>query len=270
MRSMKYLKHTLFVTVIILSGLMIYVYYPEKTQGSSEAPIKSPGIKLLPYSEDYIDEFDVGFRKWIVVFENFNAENLDSCEMQRSFSFHPEELGSFVSIRNYLKADVLFSNNAPLIKTKSGASIAFPEHSFILVLSAKGFLPGEKITLRAKTMTSSDYEMISFCPRPITVTDTHGKELIFAQLQALNPTSYEMNIAYDPKNPLIRFCSHSEKERLSNFFFQQEPIVMGYSPDVHGKEGGFSLVRLTYQNGDTYELEFPWGNELNPYMLGSK
>ena len=213
----------------------------------------------------------MGFKKWIVVFENLRSDELFSCEMMRLFPRKPEDQGVFLPIKTYIKDYSFFLKGSPLVNTKSGIlSVNLPNADCISVFSEKGFLPGEKITLRTKNLRSDNYDTLEFYPRPIALYDSNGEELACSELFSLSPATYIVHFAYNPKNRLVRINSTSGNEHFNQLLFQEDQFVMYYNPDVLGDNGGFSSLRCTYQNGDTYELTFPWGEEFFPYMIGSK
>ncbi len=225
-------------------------------------------ISILPFEKDYIEEFDIGFKKWILIFENFKPAETYSCEMSRPFPQDPSQANVFVPIKDYMTPP---QNQAqePTIKTHSGRAPEFLKQHSIVIISEKGFLPGEKITIRTKTCNSSDYTTISFCPRPIIINDAQGKELLSAELINITPAIYCLNFSFNPNNRLVRFYSISGKETLNNFFFQEGPLFIQHIPDTITETGGISSLQLTYQNGDFYEVKLPWGLEFIHYTLGS-
>jgi hypothetical protein len=284
---MKYLKRLAIGIVLIIGAGIAYLYYPARNQREQipiqvlnqvPVPIKNPivgsndniqgyGIKLVLCPADFVDGFDRGFQKWIVVFENLKIGDFFSCEMMRTFPSTKEDTGVFIPVCTHSKGCTFLSESN---LTQSDASVDLSTSQCISIVSAKGFLPGEKITLRAKVSGSDDCDTISFYPRPIVLCDSAGEELAGAELVSLDPASYIVHFAYNSKNPITRIYSVSGKERLDQFLLQDSEMMMSYFPGVLGGKGGFSCLRCTYLNGTTYELTFPWGKELDSYWVGSK
>jgi hypothetical protein len=236
----------------------------------SNTNLNSHRIKFLPLNEDFIEHLDVGFKKWIIIFENLKSTDLKSCEIMRLYSMNPDSIDKFVPLSSYLKNVVNFSQIISSIKIKSGKTLDLPYASLMLIFSEKGFLPGEKVTVRAKSPTSKEYETISFYPRPIVLHDQNGKELVGVELRVLKPTMYFVYFTFNPENRLLRIQSKSADETINTLLFQDEPINTFYLPEVINMKGGICSIILTYQNGNTYTLSLPWGEELIPFALGLK
>ncbi len=174
----------------------------------NNANITSHGIKLLPFNEDLIEPFDVGFKKWIIIFENLKCTDIKSCEIMRLYPKNLDFSDVFVPLSSYLlNVDIPLQQTS--IKTKSGKTLDLPYDKLMLIVSERGFLPGEKITIRAKSPISKEYENISFYPRPIVLYDQNGKELASAELRIIKPTTYFIYFAFNPENRLLLFQSKS-------------------------------------------------------------
>lgn len=288
MKNLKKYSKTIGIIFSITIGIFIitYVFFYKSSynqnlttsttlefQNTSEPILGSnrnlsvPGIQFFPFSDEFIDKFDIGYRKWFVIFENLKNSDWESCGIKRLYSSNPDE---FVPISSFLKNIEDFSKELKSIKTKKGKNAALPYNNFMLLVSEKGYLPGEKVSIRAKSSTSEEYDTLSFYPRPLVLFDENGKEIAGAELININPAMYNIYIVFNPENRLVLFKSKSGPENINQMLYQNEPITMTTIPDVINMKGGICSFSLTYQNGHTYTFSLPWGDELISYNLENK
>lgn len=229
--------------------LLVGCSHTEPPMSTRESTPSVPRITLVPYPDDMVDEFDPGFQKWILNIGSLQPSESIVYDIERKFSLiEPSEQ-----------------------KEKSGTTLEGKQGVVTIVLSGRGFIPGEEITFLFKKDGALEYKKLSFCPRPIVVSDSEGRTLIKAVLASVEPvTQYYLNCSFNPKNRLVCFQSFSGNEHISEPLFQSEPMTIVSIPDVINQKGGVASLEFTYQDGQVYTLEFPWGQELIPYLLGDK
>jgi hypothetical protein len=137
-----------------------------------------------------------------------------------------------------------------------------------IVVSARGYLPGEKIMIRL--CAKDAYREAVFYPRPLLVKKTSGELLAQGALLCtkLGHTLYELDICGIGKQEKYTLVSHSGEEILSHDL--QGPISCGLSPEVVGLLKGIAKIELLLEDGASYSMELPWGHELVDYKLGNK
>ncbi len=229
--------------------LLVGCSHIEPPKQATEHVPSAPQISVVPYPDDLIDEFDPGFQKWIL--------NIGSLQPSESLVYDIERKFSLIEPSEQ--------------KAKSGTTLEAKQGVVTIVLSGRGFIPGEKITFLFKKDRAFDYEKFHFSPRPIVVPDSAGRVLAKVELMSVEPvTQYNLECSFNRENRLIRIQSFSGNERVSQLLFQDEPMTIVCIPDVINQKGGIATCQLTYQDGQVYTLEFPWGQELVPYLLGDK
>lgn len=141
---------------------------------------------------------------------------------------------------------------------------------FFYLVSAKGFLPGEKVTFRLTSKDKDVFKEVSLYPRPLVLRKPSG-ELLFkatfaSSLQDI--TMYNIEISGIDEKEKFDFLSLSGKEKMNHPL--QGPVVMNYMPSVIGESGGVSQIFLNFKDGSSYKVELPWGMELVKYAIGDK
>lgn len=218
------------------------------------------GIEVIQMTEELaktleitnFDQCDPGFTKWLFSFNVIPGNPPYSLEQKRVFQpvfdcFYPIQNGVSSEEIHYSK-----SNNKPVR----------------LLLSARGFLPGEQVTIRLSAKDAS--KEISFYPRPLHLKDAAGKVLAKAVLFCAQPdfTGYNLDISGVEKEQKYTFTSQSGGEILSHAM--QGPMQCSITPDVIGKTGGIAKAILQFEDEISYSLELPWGRELLEYKAGKK
>ncbi len=137
-----------------------------------------------------------------------------------------------------------------------------------IVVSARGYLPGEKITIRLSAKDA--YREIVFYPRPLFLKNKSGDLLAKGTLLCAKPgnTLYDLDICGIGKQEKYKLISHSGKEILSQDL--QGPISCELAPEVIGLRKGIAKIELQSEDGTFYSMDLPWGYELLEYHQGNK
>ncbi len=223
---------------------------------------KDPTVGFLPLTKELLKEpclsewvhFDPGFEKWVLVFHDIPGEAPFSFQIKRAAYFKPEK---FVIDERAIQSEEV------ALMQKNGGAVR-------VVLSARGFLPGEPITCRLATKDPKVYREISLCPRPLIVKKASGELLLKATLQKhpYEHTSYNIEIVGVKENEYFKFCSKSDSETMRKVL--KGPIFMNYAPGVLGRKGGVAKLEISFEDGTSYKIDFPWGIELFSYKNGKK
>lgn len=139
------------------------------------------------------------------------------------------------------------------------------------VVSSRGYLPGEKITV---TMSSKDglfKEDYSFIPFPIVKSSKNKKLTVEASLISLPPaTFYQFKFSGFKENEAIHFHSESEGEIVKNSFNFSKSTPFMFGPETLSKKGGHAQIVFKNSQGELVEMQLPWGEQLTEYRLGKK
>jgi hypothetical protein len=217
------------------------------------------GIEIFVVTEEWAESMglinmykeDPGFTKWFVHFHKIPDNP--------PYSFQCKRLVQRIQGQFYPQ---LVPSSDDVIEAKS--------HNLPLgqIVSARGFLPGENITIRLSGKDA--YEEITFCPRPLLLKKKNGELLAKATLLSmkLGHTFYELDFCGIGNQEKCKFVSHSGGEILSYEF--EGPMQGSILPEVVGQSGGVANITLQLEDGASYSLELPWGEELHQYALGNK
>jgi hypothetical protein len=194
---------------------------------------------------------DPGFAKWCILFHDIPGDP--------PYSFQQKRLLQPLADQYYLYSSALSPEKILDSKNRNLPAC--------LVVSTRGYLLGEKVTLR---LSANDaYREITFVPRPLFLKNATGKILAKFTLVSAEPvgTFYNMNICGVGEQEKYKFISYSGKELLTND--HQGPIEGGYGPGVIGQWRGIAKVVLQFEDGSRHSIKIPWGYELLDYKLGN-
>ncbi len=251
------MKSKLIMGAVGIACLMTGVFFFQgKKPMKVDEQIANRRIHFMPYQEEDAATFDEGYEKWVIVFENIPVSDLQTCEMRRLMPKNTVEEREFVSVSNFVHS----------VHTKEGVVSPFSKGAAGIVISSKGFLPGEEVMIRVRQGTTNDYDYISFYPCPIVLRRTDGEVLCTAELASFDPALYKLNMTYDPSNKLVKTCSIVQGSQNSGSLAQEGPIEAFWNASAPDVPGGTSVLELTYENGEVYGMELPWGENLAAFL----
>lgn len=217
------------------------------------------GVEIVKVTEQWAEKMglmdlyrtDPGFDKWCILFHEIPGTPPYSFQQKRLLQQLPDR---YYNIKGPTSENVIECKNRD---TPTG-----------MMVSARGYLPGEKITIRLSGKDA--YKEITFFPRPLFMKNEAGKILAKAALLCAKPgqTLYELNICGVDKQRKYKFLSYSGGETLSHNL--QGPIESTIMPEVIGQVRGIAKIVLDFENGTRYSMKLPWGIELLDYTLGNK
>jgi hypothetical protein len=194
---------------------------------------------------------DPGFTKWFIKFQDIPGNPPYSLQQKRLIQSDPDR---FISLPNPSSESILESKNR---NSPVG-----------LVVSARGYLPGEKVIIRLSAKDA--YREIVFYPRPLLMKEESRGLLAKATLLSAKPghTLYTLDVCGIEKQEKYKLISHSGEEILSHDW--QGPITCTISPEVVGQVKGVANASLEFEDGTSCSMELPWGYELLEYSRGIK
>jgi hypothetical protein len=143
------------------------------------------------------------------------------------------------------------------------------EDGTAFVMTSKGFLPGEKITLSIETKAGTKIgQPLEFFPQPLIQEMRSGKSKLIAELSAVSPSRYEITFEGISSFETLVINSFSSGEKLVNEFQYRQGSCIGLTPGVIGKEGGSCELSIKRQHGDKFRVNLPWGKELSKHLSG--
>src|SRR5579863_8097415 len=142
----------------------------EKSELQKDVNRTDKGVEIIPVTDQQAEELgviaDPGFAKSCVLFYDIPGDP--------PYSFQQKRLVQQVPDHYYPSA-------GPSSENILGAKNRNRPTGFIV--SARGFLPGEKITIRLNAKDA--YREVSFCPRPLLLKTETGKILAQAALLSI-------------------------------------------------------------------------------------
>jgi hypothetical protein len=216
------------------------------------------GVEIIRVTEQWAKEngvldlyqADPGFTKWCILFHDIPGDPPYSFQQKRLLQPNRNQYYPC----GYAEENILASKNC---------NMPAP-----LMVSSRGYLPGEKITIRLSGKDA--HKEIIFYPRPLLLKDKTGRVLAKVALLSAIPgqTHYDLDLSGIGKEEKYTLISHSGGEILSHNY--QGPIKLGISPEVVGKRSGFANIILRMEDGTEYNTKLPWGNELLECKAGNK
>ncbi len=217
------------------------------------------GVEIVAITEQWAKEMglmelyltDPGFAKWCVLFHDIPDSPPYTFEQKRLSQSLPDR---YYPCPGPSSEDIVESKNSNM---PTG-----------LVVSARGYLPGEKVMIRLSAKGA--YREAVFYPRPLLLNKESGELLAKGTLLCAKPgqTIYDLDICGIGKQEKYKLVSHSGEETLSHDL--EGPIKCGLTPEVVGLLRGIAKMELQFEDGVSYTMELPWGYELFEYKLGNK
>lgn len=157
--------------------------------------------------------------------------------------------------------DTFSREDLTTIKSTSGEQIP------CFVISGKGFLPGETVTVKFQaedgTVSSIDVQ-----PYPLYDRTHSGDASIVAVLKDIKPVSYEL-IGKGLKNgEELEFITTAGKATETFKVKYEEGKPMVYLPNIKKGRSGNSHLVIKRENGEVFDLYLPWGIQLTKYIKG--
>ncbi|MBX9744503.1 MAG: hypothetical protein K2X08_04760, partial [Chlamydiales bacterium] len=245
------LTSVVFSQTVLESAKMEFNDYVERIDPTIEFILLTPQVAKDYHIEEWLEK-DIGFSKWIVIFNEIPGKPPHSLQEKRVFRLNPERFHPLP-----------FPELADMLALKKQGT------TFWFIVSARGYLPGEKVIWRLVSEHSKEFKEIAFYPRPLVLKKKSGEILAKASLLfSLAVTTYRLDISGIQEEEVFKFLSASKHEKIRQVL--KGPILMDISPDVIGSKGGIGEVTFSLEDGSSHKVELPWGSELFKYSRGEK
>ncbi len=215
----------------------------------------TPDIQFMPWRQSSLTEsekieiagYDQGHLKWIITPINFSiGQPID-------FFIDRPLLGK--------KPGALIER---IVINKKGILETWPQlEPTRLIVSARGYLPGEKVLCR---FNQCDREtVVPFYPMPLIKKSDEGV-VLWAELKDLLLQSYAIHIDHisQEESYLIRCTSWDTVMEKT----VQGPLTILETPAIAGKNSGIATFEVILED-QTLTLELPWGLSLIGYAKGN-
>lgn len=213
-------------------------------------------IHILPKLQ-YLDANDPGFNKVLFTLEGYPKNKDISFEMKRLASKNPDVYQPIVVFS-------IMDDGTYLTKTQP------PQRLNAIIASSHGFLPGERVTYRFRTLDGTVDKEISGIPAPASFKDDHGKVVVRAEMVSVSPTVYTIDFPQmkEGEEYELKATTLGETVTAKPKYTKSKPFH--YSPSAGKSAGGEAIVEIKVKSGDVYSLKLPWGTALEAHLKGKK
>lgn len=238
----------------MLSLLTCLLFSFASLQGSDFYEYCNASIDVLPFKEDLIasdvyirafKDIETELPRYLFQFNDFPKDAEITVSLQRVAQQEREAWRQIYKF--YLKPSGMIIDNGDPI-------------GYMLCFSAKGCLPGERISFMFET-ASGFKKAISFIPNPLTCKSRMGNALVKAELLSLDPTFFRLDFPGLKPKENVKISSESHGSCQGPFKHNAlDPFI--FSPDVKGYTGGLALITVGRKTTQKFKLELPWGSQI--------
>jgi len=221
----------------------------------------SVSIERLPYHE---------FKAEHVRYETDKAEY---GQYHTVFQFHnlPREGEYEFQIKRSLKGSgkyetCMSASVEDLYKISDMLQEEFP----IIVISGRGFLPGESVDILLKVDGENHEEIVSYIPNPILQMSETDEAQVSAELKNADIGTYLIRFENFIEGETLRFESISGREKISDRIPYSDGMMIQHMPGVAGGKGGKCQIIITREDGERITISLPWGMQLIPFLEGRR
>ncbi|KAF3363031.1 hypothetical protein PHSC3_000367 [Chlamydiales bacterium STE3] len=210
-------------------------------------------IEVHPFKEEVVDsdvyirpfkDTEIEFPRYLLQFHDFPKDEEISVLIQRVAQEREQWVHMYrFSIR---PSGMLMDQGVPI--------------GFMLCLSARGFIPGERVNFRFETDRGFQKE-ISFIPYPLVFKSRMGMTLIKAELLSIDPTFFRLEFPGLKRGEMVVISSLSQGRTQGPFKHDgSTPFI--FSPDVPNCNGGTGMLTVAKRTTKHFKMELPWGAAL--------
>jgi len=217
---------------------------------SAEAVQALPRLKALANQEPE-------FNKIIFRLEGYPKNKEIILEIKRLASPAPESYEKMVSFT--------IQNDGAMLITGSDQQIQ------AVIGNSRGFLPGEKVYYRFRTVDGEVDKEVWGIPTPAIVRDKDHQVVLKAELVSVMPTVYQISFPKmnEGEEYELKSTSVGNVVRSKPKYHKEKPLL--YSPVAGGNsKGGEAILEIRRKAGPTYSIRLPWGCALEGYRSGKK
>ncbi len=254
------MKHTHVVYLLVMFLMTCQVLYSTEQDMSPRIDSVFLTCKEVEAHPDpnirFYAEADAGHSKTFLSIKNFPINKKMSYAMKRPLQ----------KDKYYKRVGEFIINEQAIITSANDPE----EICHYFSVSARGFLPGERVFFRFKAKDGSFEMETHFIPNPIKAQDKSGIASIEAELVVLNPAFYQFKFNGFKENEVIKSLSISGKEEIKNSFKISKDVLITDSPNIMGEQGGVGKIIFTRDSGEKIRINLPWGLEWLDYLEGTK
>lgn len=215
--------------------------------------VPADAVEKMPKLKSLLS-FDKDFNKMVFRLKNFPTDKEVVLEEKRLASLTPSAYTQAMSFTISPDGTIVTSDQKKLPA---------------LVLSGKGFLPGERVTFRFRIVESGQSEEVTLYPTPIVARNKVGEVVLRAELISLIPTVYNIEMPTLKEGEDYEFVSTSLGEVVKSKAKYSKDTPIHYSPEVEGHaKGSTSRLEIKRKSVDPIVVTFPWGTLLKSYLSG--
>lgn len=213
-------------------------------------------IYIIPRLK-YLDAADPGFNKLVFTLNGYPKNTPIVADIKRLSSNDPNAFQPLFSF-------TILDDNSYLINTQP------PQKLNEIVVSSRGFLPGERVTYRFHTTDGSVNKEVSGIPAPLDYKDDSGKVVVRAELLSIDPTAYALDFPQMNEGEEFEIKSSSLGETATATVNYTKEKPFHYSPSAGKAAGGVAVLEIKVKSGDVYLMKMPWGTALDAHLSGQK
>ncbi|MGK5594373.1 MAG: hypothetical protein ACSNEK_03325 [Parachlamydiaceae bacterium] len=211
-------------------------------------------IEVLPLQEDLVDadvyirpfkDVDVEYPRYLFKFNQFPIDDELLVSIQR-IAQNPKDDWKPIYKFSIKSNGMLMNQGKPI--------------GFLLCLSAKGFIPGERVAFRFDACSGFRQE-VSFVPYPLVLKSRMGALLIKAELLSTDPTRYRLEFPGLKLNEIVTISAKCFDHTQGPFKHNGSEEFI-FCPDIDSFAGGISLLTVGRRTTQKFKLELPWGTAL--------
>lgn len=140
----------------------------------------------------------------------------------------------------------------------------------LALISDIGYLPGEKVEYKYISYDCNFFCITSLIPNPLKVISKTSTASLEAVLVSCIPASYLIKIDGLNDGEVYTVVSEEEGNLIESKRTFNENRSLIVLPSIKGKKGGIGKVILKRENGESLNLNLPWGMELVKSYLNSQ
>lgn len=225
----------------ILNRLLATLVLPLLCISKIIAETKEPLLEqCVPADDDInINKFDKDYSKQCYLLSNFPKNSKIYIRTKRFVSPNVEKMGPFT------------------VNEKG---------SLLYVISARGYLPGERVLFQFVNKKGKVILQKSLFPNPLVATSEEATFTVEAELKGI---SYSLRIPNAKSGEKFEIASltHCKLNTIQCIYANEINVF----PGLKGFDGGITKITLIRkENGDKATLDLMWGNELVKYFMNAQ
>jgi hypothetical protein len=237
----------------------------DQSEPSTDGTVK-PCIRTLYYSAEAVQALprlkplasqEPEYNKILFKLEGYPTNKEIILEIKRLASPDPKAYEKLLFFTIKDDGSMLISGTDQQIQTVIGNS--------------RGFLPGERVFYRFRTIDGKVNNETSGIPTPAIVRNKDHKVVLNAELVSVNPTAYQITFPTmtNGEEYELKSISVGDIVRAKPKYNKDKPLIYAPAAKANSK-GGDAILEIRRKSGPTYAIKLPWGCALEGYYSGKK